>query len=82
MNHNTPSTSSWKHFCLTQFQPSSDVTHPNVHFLRDDDIFLNSWDESDVVQRTMRNDPKTWLLWITTRCDRLNHDVIAVLLTA
>jgi hypothetical protein len=69
-------------FRLTQLQPSSDVTHPNVCFLRSDDIFLDSWDASDVVQCTMWNDPKTWLLRITTGCDRLNHDKVAMLFTA
>jgi hypothetical protein len=69
-------------FCFTQLHPSSDVTHPNIHFLHGVDIFLDSWVESEVVQRTMWNDPKTWLLWITTRYDRLNLDVIAVFLTA
>jgi hypothetical protein len=34
------------------------------------------------MQHTMWNDPKTWLLRITTRSDRLNHDVIVVLFTA
>jgi hypothetical protein len=68
--------------CLTQLQPSSDVTHPNVHFLRGDDIFLDSWDEIDVVQPTTWNDPKTWLLQITTGCGRLNHDVVAVFFMA
>jgi hypothetical protein len=51
---------------FTQLQPSSYVTHPNARFLRGDDIFLDSWNESDVVQRTTWNDPKTWLLRITT----------------
>jgi hypothetical protein len=68
--------------CLTQLQPSSDVTQPNVYFLRGDDILLDSWDESDVVQCTMWNGPKTWLLRISTGCDRLNHDVVAAFFTA
>jgi hypothetical protein len=48
-----------KTFCLTQLQPSSDVPHPNIRFLGIDDIFLDSWDESKVMQRTIWNDPKT-----------------------
>jgi hypothetical protein len=68
--------------CLTQLHPSSDVAHPKIHFLRNDDIFLDSQDESEVVQHTTQNDPKTWLLRITTRGDRLSHNVIAVLFMA
>jgi hypothetical protein len=69
-------------FCFTQLQPSSDVPHPNVHFLHGNDTLLDSWDGSGVMQHTKWNDPKTWLLQITIECDRLNHDVIAVLFTA
>jgi hypothetical protein len=61
--------------------PTEKKSRLNIRFLHDNDIFLDSWDESEVMQRTMWNDPKTWLLQITTGCDRLNHDVIAMVFT-
>jgi hypothetical protein len=56
-----------KTFSFTQLQSS------NVYLLSSNDIFLDSWNEGYVVQSAMLNNPKTWLFWITTGCERLNY---------
>jgi hypothetical protein len=68
-----------KIFYFTQFQSSSDVTHFNVNSLGGNDFFFDGWNESYVGQRTLRNNLKTWLFWIATGSERLNHEMIAVL---
>jgi hypothetical protein len=59
-----------------------DMTHSNVYSLSDDDIFLDSWNESYVVQSTMWNNSNTRLFWITTRSVRLDGEMVASVLMA
>jgi hypothetical protein len=44
----------------------AEMTHSNVRSLSGNDVFFDSWDESYVVQSTMRNHSKTWFFGITT----------------
>jgi hypothetical protein len=60
----------------------AEMTHSNICSLSDDDVFLDSWNESYVVQSTMRNHSETWFFGITTRRMRLDHDIIASVLAA
>jgi hypothetical protein len=69
-------------FRFTHFHHSLDVTHSNVSFLSGNDIFLDSWNEVDVVQCTSWNDPKAWFFQITTGCERLNHHMMTILFMA
>jgi hypothetical protein len=50
--------------------------------LSSDDIFLDGWDENYVVQSAVWDNSKTWLFWVTPRGERLNHEIIAVMLVA
>jgi hypothetical protein len=42
-------------FSFTQLYPPADVTRSNVRSLSDDDVFLDSWNESYVAQSTIWN---------------------------
>jgi hypothetical protein len=44
----------------------AEMTHSNVRSLSDNDVFFDSWNESYVVQPTMRNHSETWFFGITT----------------
>jgi hypothetical protein len=59
-----------------------DMTHSNVCSLSGDDIFLDSWNESYVVQSTKWNHLETRLLYITTGCVRLNCEMVTSVLAA
>jgi hypothetical protein len=61
---------------------SAEMTHPNVHSLSGDDAFFDSWNESYVVQSTMRNHSETWFFGITTGGRRLDRDMIASIFMA
>jgi hypothetical protein len=43
-----------------------EMTHSNVRPLSGNDVFFDSWNESYVVQSTMRNHSDTWFFGITT----------------
>jgi hypothetical protein len=43
-----------------------EMTHSNVRPLSGNDVFFDSWNESYVVQSTMRNHSETWFFGITT----------------
>jgi hypothetical protein len=58
------------------------MTHFNIRLLSSNDIFLDSWNEGDIVQNTVRNNLKTRLLWITTRCEGLDRDMVPMMLMA
>jgi hypothetical protein len=60
----------------------AEMTHSNIRSLSSDDVFLDSWNESYVVQFTMWNHSETWFFGITTRRMRLDHDMIASVLAA
>jgi hypothetical protein len=44
----------------------AEMTHSNVRSLSGNDVFFDSWNESYVVQSTMRNHSETWFFGITT----------------
>jgi hypothetical protein len=67
---------------FSQLHSSPDVTHSNIHLLGSNNFFFDSWDESYNVQHTLWNNSKTWLFWIRTRSEQLNHEMIAMLLAA
>jgi hypothetical protein len=43
-----------------------EMTHSNVRSLGGNDVFFDSWNESDVVQSAMRDNLETWFFGITT----------------
>jgi hypothetical protein len=60
----------------------AEMTHSNVRSLSGDDVFLDSWNESYVVQSALRNNPETWFFGITTWRMRLDRDTIASVFAA
>jgi hypothetical protein len=44
----------------------AEVTHSNVRPLSSNDVFIDGWNESYIVQSAMRNNPETWFFRITT----------------
>jgi hypothetical protein len=44
----------------------AEMTHSNVHPLSGNDAFFDGWNESYIVQSTMRNHSETWFFGITT----------------
>jgi hypothetical protein len=50
-----------KTLSLTQLQSSSDMTHSNARALSGDDLFLDGWNESYVVQSSVWNNSDTQL---------------------
>jgi hypothetical protein len=58
------------------------MTHSNARPLSGNDVFLDSWNESYVVQSTMQNHSETWFFGITTWRMRLDRDMIASVFTA
>jgi hypothetical protein len=71
-----------KTLSLTQLQSSSDMTHSNARALSGDDLFLDGWNESYVVQSSVWNNSDTQLFWITTICERLDCKMVASMLMA
>jgi hypothetical protein len=44
---------------ISQLHSSAEMTHSNVRSLSGNDVFLDSWNESYVVQSTLWNNPET-----------------------
>jgi hypothetical protein len=51
---------------FSQHQSSAEMTHLNVRSLGSNDVFLDGWNESYVVQSAMWNNSETWFFRITT----------------
>jgi hypothetical protein len=51
---------------FSRFYSLAEMTHSNVRPLSGNDVFLDSWNESYVVQSTMWNHSETWFFRITT----------------
>jgi hypothetical protein len=68
--------------CFTQLQSSSDITQSNVRLLSGNDVFLDSWNEGYAVKSIVWNNLDTRLFWITTGCERLNCEMVALMLAA
>jgi hypothetical protein len=60
----------------------AEMTHSNVRSLGGNDVFLDSWNKSYVVQSTMQNHLETWFFGITTWKMRLDRDMIASVFAA
>jgi hypothetical protein len=60
----------------------AEMTHSNVRPLSGNDVLFDSWNESYVVQSTMRNHSETWFFGITTGGRRLDRDMIASIFMA
>jgi hypothetical protein len=60
----------------------TEMTHSNVHPLCGNDVFFDSWNESYVVQSTMRNNSETWFFGITTCRVRLDCETVASVFVA
>jgi hypothetical protein len=58
------------------------MTHSNVCPLSGNDVFFNGWNESYIVQSTMRIHSETWFLGITTYRMRLNCEMVALVFAA
>jgi hypothetical protein len=58
------------------------MTHSNVRPLSGNDVFLDSWNESYVVELTMQNHSETWFFRITTCRIRLDCEMVASVLAA
>jgi hypothetical protein len=58
------------------------MTHSNVRPLSGNDVFLDGWNESYIVQSTMWDSLETWFFGITTGGRRLDHDMIASVFVA
>jgi hypothetical protein len=67
---------------FSQLHSLVEMTHSNVHPLSGNDVLLDSWNESYVVQSTMQNHSETWFFGITTRRMRLDCDMIASVFAA
>jgi hypothetical protein len=50
---------------FSQLQSAAEMTHSNIRSLGGNDIFFDIWNESYVVQSTMRNNSETWFFGIT-----------------
>jgi hypothetical protein len=60
----------------------TEMTHSNVHPLSGNDVFFDGWNESYIVQSTMRNHSEAWFFGITTCRMRLNCEMVASVFTA
>jgi hypothetical protein len=58
------------------------MPHSNARLLSGDDIFLDGWNESYVVQSAMWNHSQTWLFRVTTGCKWLDYEMVAMMLVA
>jgi hypothetical protein len=58
------------------------MTHSNVHLLSGNDVFFDGWNESYIVQSTVRNHSEPGFFGITTCRMRLNCEMIASVFVA
>jgi hypothetical protein len=58
------------------------MPHSNVRLLSDNDMFLDGWNESYIVQYAMWNHSQTWLFRVTTGCKRLDYKMVAMMIAA
>jgi hypothetical protein len=67
---------------FSQLQSLVEMTHPNVRSLGGNEVFLDGWNESYVVQSTMWNNLETRFFGITVGRVRPNYEMVASMLAA
>jgi hypothetical protein len=58
------------------------MTHSNARSLGGNDVFLDGWNESYVIQSAMWNNSETWFFGITTGRVRLDCEMVASMFVA
>jgi hypothetical protein len=67
---------------FSQLHSLAEMTHSSVCPLSGNDVFFDSWNESYVVQSTIRNNSETWFFGITTCKMRLDCEMVASVFAA